>query len=219
VQRLENGRGGGRFGGNTDLAKLDALGMWVALSFEQGRLRRVGLSEAKVFDGEGACGDAHVLVFNVSHPDLVESARTKSNQFNGAMKWLHETFGVVPDWPGFDLLTLDPRLPNAVDRMIELKSSGVASRVQEMTWNEWKTARASTLRERFYLYLVGNLRTDLTGAHPYIRTIRNPFEQIVADVQVARSYQRKVQLAVHEFREAEHLDLTVQKPGTVHDGS
>jgi hypothetical protein len=99
-----------------------------------------------------------------------------------------------------------------VDRIVELKSSGVASRFQEMTWNEWKTAKASTLRERFYLYLVGNLRADLAAAKPYIRTIRNPFEQIVADAQVARSVQKKVQLAVREFREAEHLDLTVRRP-------
>jgi hypothetical protein len=209
----EAGKVDGRFGGNTDLDKLDALGMWVALSFEQGRLRRGGLPDAKVFDRESATADAHVLVFNVSKPEFVESARSKSNQFHAVMTWLHETFGVVPDWPGFDILTLDLRASNSVDRMIELKSSGVASRIQEMTWNEWKTAKASALRERFYLYLVGNLRADLTGAQPYIRTIRNPFEQLVADVQVARSVQKKVQLAVHEFREAEHLDLTVKPSG------
>ena len=206
-----SGNGSGRFGGNTDLENLDALGMWVALSFEQGRLRRAGLPEARVFDSESATAENHALVFNVSKPELVESARRKSNAFNAAMTWLHEKFGVVPDWPGFDILTLDPRAPDTVDRMIELKSSGVASRIQEMTWNEWKTATASTLRERFYLYLVGNLRADLAAAQPYIRTIRNPFEQMVADVQIARSIQKKVQLAVHEFREAEHLDLTVQR--------
>lgn len=208
----EAGKGNGHFGGNTDLDKLDALGMWVALSFEQVRLRRGGLLQAKVFDGTSAEAGAEVLVFNVSKPELVESARSRSNQFHAAMTWLHGTFGVVPDWPGFDILTLDLRVPHSVDRMIELKSSGVASRVQDMTWNEWKTAKASTLRERFYLYLVGNLRADLMAAEPYIRTIRNPFEQIVADVQFARSVQKKVQLAVHNFREAEHLNLTVQRP-------
>ncbi|MSP74387.1 MAG: DUF3883 domain-containing protein [Myxococcales bacterium] len=206
-----SGKGNGRFGGNTDLEKLDALGMWVALSFEQGRLRRAGLPEARVFDSESATVENQGLVFNVSKPELVESARRKSTAFDAAMTWLHEKFGVVPDWPGFDILTLDPRAPDSVDRMIELKSSGVASRIQEMTWNEWKTATASILRERFYLYLVGNLRADLAAAQPYIRTIRNPFEQMVADVQIARSIQKKVQLAVHEFREAEHLDLTVQR--------
>ncbi|MBI5487040.1 MAG: DUF3883 domain-containing protein [Deltaproteobacteria bacterium] len=206
-----SGRGNGRFGGNTDLEKLNALGMWVALSFEQRRLRRAGLPEARMFDSENQTGDRHMLVFDVSKPESIESARHKSEMFNAAMTWLHQTFGVVPDWPGFDILALDPRVPDSVDRMIELKSSGVASRIQEMTWNEWKTAKKSTLRERFYLYLVGNLRTDLVAAQPYIRTIRNPFEQMIADVQVARSVQRKVQLAVHEFREAEHLDLMIRR--------
>jgi len=205
------GTGNGRFGGNTDLDELDALGMWVALSFERGRLRRSGLPDAEIFDAENPVSLKHALVFNVSNPELVEIARSKSAEFSAAMTWLHENFGVVPDWPGFDILTLDPRKPNSLSRIIELKSSGVASRVQEMTWNEWKTARASTLRERFYLYLVGNLRSDLVSAQPYIRTIRNPFEQIAADVQISRTTQKKVQLAVSEFREAEHLDLTVQR--------
>jgi hypothetical protein len=211
--------GNGSYGGNTDLDKLDALGMWVALSFEQGRLRRSGLTEAAVFDSMGPTGQNQALVFNVSKPGLVESARGKSNLFNAAVVWLQQ-FGVVPDWPGFDILTLDTRLPQALDRMIELKSSGVASRVQEMTWNEWKTTKASTLRDHFYLYLVGNLRSDLEGAQPYIRTIRNPFEQLAADVRVTRATQKKVQLAVHEFREAQHLNLTLRRgrPAVAGDG-
>ena len=203
--------GNGNYGGNTDLDKLNALGMWVALTFELERLRRSGLTEATAFDVTAPAGEDQVLVFDVSKPELVESARSKSNLFNKAITGLQQ-FGVVPDWPGFDILTLDTRLPQTIDRMIELKSSGVASRVQEMTWNEWKTANASTLRKRFYLYLVGNLRSDLVAAQPYIRTIRNPFEQIVADVQVTRAIQKKVQLAVHEFQEAEHLDLTLRRP-------
>ena len=51
------------------------------------------------------------------------------------------------------------------------------------------------------------------AAQPYIRTIKNPFEQIAADVQVSRTTQKRIQLAVSEFREAEHLDLTVQRNG------
>jgi hypothetical protein len=203
--------GNGRFLGNTDLDELDAVGMWVALSFERGRLRRSGLPEAEIFDGENRDTVKQAFVFDVSNPESVEIARSKSPDFSAAMTWLHQSFGVVPDWPGFDILTLDPREPNHVGRMIELKSSGVASRVQEMTWNEWKTAQSSGLRARFYLYLVGNLRSDLPAAQPYIRTIRNPFEQIAADVQVSRTTQRKVQLTVTEFREAEHLDLTIKR--------
>jgi hypothetical protein len=116
------------------------------------------------------------------------------------------------EWPGFDVLTLNPANKDEVDRVIELKSSGVCSRFQEISWNEWKSASSNQLRHRFYLYLVGNLRSDLNGSKPFIRAIRDPFEQLIAEIQVSRRLERKVQLAVHLFQEAEHLDLTVRGP-------
>ena len=171
-------------------------------------VRQAQLRKTRVFETLGPQDQDDALVFDVSTPDAVEEARQKSNRLNQAFNWLKD-FGVVPDWPGFDILTLDSRLPNSIDRMIELKSSGVASRVQEMTWNEWKTAKASKIREQFYLYLVGNLRSDLPAAKPYIRTIRNPFAQMIPDIKVSRAAVKKVQLSVNEFEEAEHLDLSV----------
>ena len=98
-----------------------------------------------------------------------------------------------------------------VGRLIELKSSGVSSRVQEMSWNEWKSAGSNTLGQHYYLYLVGNLRSDIDGAVPFVRTIRNPFEQLRADIRADRTVTRKVQLALHYFDEAEHLNLTVSR--------
>ncbi len=56
------------------------------------------------------------------------------------------------------------------------------------------------------------MRTDLNGNTPFVRTIRDPFAQLMAEVLVNRRTERKVQLAVHQFQEAEHLDLTVVKP-------
>ena len=38
----------------------------------------------------------------------------------------------------------------------------------------------------------------------------DPFEQLMAEIQVNKRVDRKVQLAVSQFREAEHLDLTVR---------
>jgi Protein NO VEIN, C-terminal len=204
-------RGNCGYGGNTDLDKLNTLGMWVSIIFEQNRLRRSGLKEASIFETFGPSKQYQAQIFDVSTPEAVEYARRKSNRLNNVLIWLQQ-FGVVPDWPGFDILTLDNRVPNGVDRMIELKSSGVASRLQEMTWNEWKTAKNSALRTSFYLYLVGNLRSDLAAAQPYIRTIRNPFDQMCAEVSVTRAIQKKIQLSVNEFREAEHLELIVRQP-------
>lgn len=200
------GRG---YGGNTDLDALNTVGMWIALSFERNRLRLAGLEKAEVFDSLIDAPQPEALIFDVSTPDKIACAQKFSPIFEKALRLLNGTYGVSPEWPGFDILTLDPKVSDKLGRLIELKSSGVASRVQEMSWNEWKTAKLSALKAHFYLYLVGNLRSDLAGAIPFVRTIRNPFEQLVAEVQVGQTVTRKVQLAVHLFKEAEHLDLSI----------
>lgn len=178
----------GRVGIRTDLSALDHLGMQIAMSFERGRLVR---------NGGGR-------VFDVSHPDLIRDAWDE----------LREVFerellpqGIGRDWPGFDLLSLDT--DGRLDRMIELKSSGVSARTQECTWNEWKSAGQDSLREKFFLYLVGNLRADLRGQRPFVRTVQDPFGQLRADVRLQTKVERKVQLAVSRFREAEEEVLEV----------
>lgn len=218
VEHVDKGNGGNRpnpnhgsvYGGRTDLELLSDVGMAVALSFERNRLRKSDLSDAEVFDIFVAEEQNNAWVFDVSTPDRIAFARKWSPKFALAMDTLVSKFGVSQDWPGFDLLTLDPRKPDLLDRLIELKSSGVAARLQEMTWNEWKTAAGSTLRHYFYLYLVGNLRSDLEQARPYIRTINNPVEQLLAEVQINKSTTRTVQVTVNQFREAEHLELGVK---------
>ena len=99
-----------------------------------------------------------------------------------------------------------------IDRMIELKSSGVDARVQAMSWNEWKSASHSDLRAKFWLYLVGNLRADLDHASPYVRAIKDPFGSLVSETVEDQQLKRAVQLRVREFATAEHLDLTVTRP-------
>lgn len=59
-----------------------------------------------------------------------------------------EAKGVSRLYPGFDVLVIADGAP---DRLIELKSSGVDAYVQTMSWNEWKSARASHLRRLFWL--------------------------------------------------------------------
>lgn len=197
------------YGGHTDLDALNRVGMWVALSFERNRLRQSGLGKAAILDLACSEPQPDALVFDVSSPDKIYRARELAPHFDASMQHLSKVFGISPEWPGFDVLTLDPRVPDRLDRLIELKSSGVKSRVQEMSWNEWKSAGSSALRARFYLYLVGNLRSDLADTQPFVRTIRNPFEQLFAEVQVGHSVSRRVQLSVDLFKEAEHLVLSV----------
>lgn len=80
-----------------------------------------------------------------------------------------------------------------------------------MTWNEWKTARNSDLRRLFYLYLVGNLRSDLEGATPFIKMIRDPFQSVWAEEQHHQATSRKIQLNVGLFTQAELLSLGVRE--------
>lgn len=197
------------YGGHTDLDALNRMGMWVAMSFERNRMRRSGLKNAEIFDHSNQALQPEALIFDVSTPDKIASARKFSTLFDASIRHICDNFSVSTEWPGFDVLTLDSRLAHHLDRLIELKSSGVASRVQEMSWNEWKSAGSSVLREHFYLYLVGNLRSDLEGSAPFVRTIRNPFEQLIAEVRIGHSMSRKVQLSVNLFKEAEHLNLSV----------
>jgi hypothetical protein len=115
-----------------------------------------------------------------------------------------EAGGISRLYPGFDILTVAGGHP---DRLIELKSSGVDARVQAMTWNEWKTAQTNKMRELYWLYMVGNLRSDLADAVPFVRAIKDPFGSLVADEVEEHQLRRAVQLRVREFAEAEHLDL------------
>ena len=203
------------YGGHTDLDKLNALGMAVTLSYELVRIRKAGAVDATVFYPATLEGQPDALVFDVSSPARIAKATTSCEHFARAFSRLVQVHELPREWPGFDVLTLRPDNREEPDRLIELKASGVCSRIQEMSWNEWKCARSNQLRRLFYLYLVGNLRSDLNGTVPFVRTIRDPFEQLMAEVQVNTRVERKVQLAVHLFREAEHLELTVRKGKTV----
>jgi len=181
----------GRPGIRTDLTALDRLGMQIAITFEAGRLARHGGGR----------------VFDVSHPDLIRAAWSDLREVFERDLLPH---GIGHEWPGFDLLSLTAA--GTLDRMIELKSSGVAARTQECTWNEWKSAGRDSLRERYYLYLVGNLRADLQGQLPFVRTVQDPFGQLRAEVRVQTKVERKVQLAVSRFRQAEEEVLQILTP-------
>lgn len=101
-------------------------------------------------------------------------------------------------YPGFDILTVDPETHD-IDRLIELKSSGLAIRKVGITWNEWKTARHESLRDHFYLYVVGGLRRE-TRARPFLREIRNPFEVLRHRKQTERTQKRsQIQLDLRYF--------------------
>jgi hypothetical protein len=199
----------GAYGGGTDLDELNLIGMRIAMAFEQRRLARGGI-EATIFDPDDPLPTDDV--FDVSTSAAIARATDSSSRFKLALENLR-THGVAADVPGFDILTLDASEPDGIGRLIELKSSGVSARTQAMTWNEWKTAGTASLRHKFFLYLVGNLRADIDAA-PFVRAIRDPFGELIATEQSDRSVKRSVQLDVFAFRQAEYQELTVRTPTT-----
>ena len=196
------------YGGRTDLGELDRLGMFIAMTYERTRLRRNGLPGAEVFEPASDQDQPDARVFDISSPTLIWRASEYSPLFESALKYLHE-HGVDSEHPGCDILTIGPDQTSPVDRLIELKSSGLHARTQTMTWNEWKTAQADILRSRFYLYLAGNLRSDLPDAKPFLRMVRDPYGTMRSEENMEANQTRRVVLYVSEFDRAEELKLQV----------
>jgi hypothetical protein len=195
------------YGGRTDLSALDALGMFVAMTYEVNRLLP-DVPTACIFEPGLKADQPDACVFDISSQALIALARQHSTAFDQAMHQLTAN-GVHEEHPGCDILTLRPGSSNPIDRLIELKSSGQHARTQAMTWNEWKTAQNDQVRSHFYLYLVANLRSDLPDARPFLRAVRDPYATIRAQEQVDHSTTRRVVLRVAEFEQAEHLELGV----------
>jgi hypothetical protein len=193
---------GPRAAAGVNLGALDRLGMLITFAFE--RRRHNGL-KAVVLPGDENPEGAEVLIVDVSSPEMIAAATAQSAIVKSALENL-ACDGVSRLYPGFDILTIKD---GSIDRMIELKSSGVDAQVQAMSWNEWKTA-GGRLRSRFWLYLVGNLRADLQNAAPFVRAVSDPFGTLMASEQEDTIRRRTVQLRVREFAAADQLTLQVR---------
>ena len=75
----------------------------------------------------------------------------------------------LPDWPGFDLLSVDT---NGECRKIEVKGRAETGNV-EMSGNEW--AKACNLRDEYWLYVVFNC----ASARPRLVRVRDPFTKLL----------------------------------------
>ena len=201
----------------TDLDQLDALGMALTMQYELRRSRR-GFPMAEAFDAHEQGTWVNARIVDVSTPARVAEARCCVPLVESVFRAIeqHKALDIDPAWPGFDILSLvqidegaDPLL--AIDRMIELKSSGVRARVQGMTWNEWKTAREGVLSDRFWLYLVGNLRSDLHQAEPFIQTIRDPFASLRSRIVDRRDSKRVVQIDTSSFKHAVVVPISANR--------
>lgn len=196
----------------TDLDELDRLGMRITFAFEE---RRLAGHKTVVLPGETPSEGANVLIVDVSSPKMITAAIEQSTVVKECFDQLAEQ-GISELYPGFDILTIKG---GSIDRMIELKSSGVDAQVQAMSWNEWKTA-GGKLRSHFWLYLVGNLRADLENAPPFVRAVQDPFGTLASSKSEDVIRKRTVQLRVREFAAADQLTLELrQKDGAASEGN
>jgi hypothetical protein len=198
-----NNDAGPRAAAGMDLDGLDRLGMQITLAFERWRLSALG---AVILPGETSPEGVDALVVDVSSPGVITAAVEQSTVVKKVFDWLAGQ-GISSVYPGFDILTIRH---GKVDRLIELKSSGVDAHVQAMSWNEWKTA-GGTARSRFWLYLVGNLRSDLYNTEPFLRAVHDPFGTLSASTAEDSIRRRSVQLRVREFAAADQLTLEVRR--------
>ena len=198
----------GRAAAGTDLGALDALGMRITIAYEVHRLLRAGLADAQALIPRRRDGRRSRSWSTSTAPR--RSARPKRRarppSACSATSRRRASAASTPASTCSSSRTGRPTVSSSC------KSSGVDAYVQTMSWNEWKSARASHLRPLFWLYLVGNLRADLATSAPFVRAIGDPFGSLVADEVHEQQVRRAVQLRVREFTEAEHLDLGVSTP-------
>ena len=84
----------------------------------------------------------------------------------------------LPDWPGFDLLTVQP---DGETRRIEVKGRAGRDSIQ-MESNEWK--QACHLGEQYWLYVV----FDCATSTPELLRVRDPFHKLFANPQERTSF-------------------------------
>ncbi|MDZ8172421.1 sacsin N-terminal ATP-binding-like domain-containing protein [Microbacterium xanthum] len=189
-----------RAASGTDRSELDRLGMRVAIAFEQ---QRVGGSVA-ILPGDQPMTGVTSFIVDTSEMAMIDEACRQSPAVDRAFRSLYRS-GLSRLFPGFDILTI---VDGEIDRLIELKSSGIDARVQEMSWNEWKSAQG-TRRQQFWLYLAGNLRSDMPDALPFVRAVHDPFGMLSSSEEVSTLRKRSVQLRVKEFAAADELTIDV----------
>jgi hypothetical protein len=202
-RRGDNGGGGGS-GGNTSQqyrTAIDKLGMKITKQYEQARLQAPELGFN--FDAPDTSPDDYV--FEVDTEQNIGEARTDPIA-GPVIETLSEEIGLPLPYPGFDILTVNPGTGEG-DRLIELKSSGNNTRTPGITWNEWKTARTKEVSDRFYLYIVGNLRKDIK-ADPYVREIPNPFDLLRAETEKRTETKQEVKVDVAKFRKRGEIHET-----------
>jgi hypothetical protein len=186
--RSNSGRPGNRSGGGGSsnnivtadyIDRIDKFGMAATMQAERNRIA-------------DECENPQEYVHDIHTGDLYREA--KEHEIAGpALERLEKETRITEPYPGFDILVVSREEKAMPERCIELKSSSKNIRRPSITWNEWKSAKDSWLRERYYLYVARELQTGKSGESTLLQ-IQNPFERLRSRTRTRRTEEREVQV-------------------------
>lgn len=169
------------------------------MAFELGRLRLAGHRPA-IVGTDVEHGDT--VIVDVSSPRAIASAIQDAHVVKDVFATLRDR-GVSEVHPGFDMLTI---IDGHIDRIIELKSSGVDARVRR--WAGTSGSPPALTRSGGTSGSTSSTTCADIPAPPYVRAIHDPFGSLTGTETLDHAVRRAAQLRVREFTEVEQLVLT-----------
>lgn len=138
------------------------------------------------------CENPEEYIHDIHTSDLYREA--KDHKIAGAaLERLEEETRITEPYPGFDIIVVSRDEKAMPERCIELKSSSKNIQRPSITWNEWKSAEDSWLRQRYYLYVARELQTGKSSESTLLQ-IQNPFERLQSRKRTRRTEEREVQV-------------------------
>jgi hypothetical protein len=175
--------------------RIDKFGMAATMQAERDRIAE-------------ECANPERYVHDVHTSDLY--CKAKSHDIAGAaLERLEEETRITEPYPGFDILVVSRDEGDTPERCIELKSSSKNVQRPSITWNEWKSAKYSWLRERYYLYVARELHTGKSGESTLLQ-IRNPFERLRSQTRTRRTEEREIQVRLDRVNSGS--DEIIERP-------
>ncbi len=176
-------------------------------------IEAVGTDLASVFEAQQLAED-----YGVSDPsqyifDVSQTSQTRDPDdelLQEVLTDLASEAGISERYPGFDLLVVNPETHEA-ERLIEIKASTGDNGRRSMTLNEWRTAERDSIKQRYWLYVVGNLSVDAAG-DPFIRCIENPAKALYSREEAEERVQSKVRVHTADFEEGVEVKETRYAP-------
>lgn len=140
---------------NEEISKeIDLEGMKIVLNYELNRIKNL-YKNIEILNNRDPMIQKNAFIIDVSTKDNIEFALKYSPDFKSIYNQLIKN-KIQPFSLGFDILTIHP-FTKLIDRVIEVKSSSIMKSAVEFTNLEWDSYHNPLLKQKYYLYFVGNI--------------------------------------------------------------